>query len=272
MPRKKTAAKSPSITRRDERPDRPIDVAGLPGKAAAPGRSAAAQRGEASTRSVKASSASDHVRQTTRTGTAAKAMPVSGKAAASRQRLGARQQGSQRRPAPSGPSEQGGTQVLEAVLAQMEVIGRDLGEVAQLRADVHLLSRRIDELTAALAGRGQDRVPAETMPPATPDSDAEPRRTPHKQRTSKQRTSKQRTSRARQRDRQLDAPDRISTEGEAGVVLPEPGPGDAVPPGGITLAPIPSESEDEAGPSTLAKAPGPGPRKRANAGGGRVRQ
>ncbi len=64
---------------------------------------------------------------------------------------------------------------MEAVLAQLESLGRGLGEIGQLRADVQRLSVRIDELAAAVAGQGQ--VPAEDAASAAPGRNPEPKRT-----------------------------------------------------------------------------------------------
>ena len=68
---------------------------------------------------------------------------------------------------------------MEAVLAQLESIGRGLGEIGQLRADVQRLSVRIDELAVAVAGQGQ--VPADDAASATPRRDPEPKRTSRKE-------------------------------------------------------------------------------------------
>ena len=223
-------------------------------KVAAAGSPARAQSGTRTARA--ASSASVRTGQAKPTGQTAKDAPAPGRTPLSRQDPRSRQEVAQAVPARAGSGEQSAKQALEAVLAQLESIGRGLGEVGQLRADVQMLSRRIDELAAAMAGQGQ--VPAEDAASATPERDPEPKRTSWKQRTTR---ALQPTEPGGTSDRSRSG---IGDDNAAGRGRD---PGDAVPPGVAVRTPAPMRSEDEAVLDALNELPRRVARSRGKAGG-----
>lgn len=162
MPRKvKPAPIAPAATSQGAPPDNPRPVARSSAGTDSSGRVAAAQDAEPSsrpTKAPKASSASGQAGRATRSRKEAKVTSAAKTAAAPLQRPGARSKADQARPASAGSGEPGADQALGAVLARLEEIGRGLGEVAQLRADVQRLSSRLDEIAAAVAGQGRGRT------------------------------------------------------------------------------------------------------------------
>lgn len=201
-------------------------------KVAAVGSPAQVQSG---TRTARVSSASVRTGQAKPTGQVAKGASAPGRTAVPRQHPNPRPGVAQTVPAPAGPNEQSERQALEAVLAQLESIGRGFGEVGQLRADVQRLSIRIDELAAAVAGQGQ--VPAEDAASAASRRDPKPKRT----------SRKQHATRARQPAESGDSSDRgRSSIGDGKVAGHGRDPGDAVPPGVAVQMQAPLRSEHEA--------------------------
>ena len=207
-------------------------------------------------RARRASNASVRGEQTVPIGRTVKAAPASGGAAASRQHPRARQEIAQAVPARAGSSEQGAGRTLVAVLAQLESIGRGLGEVEQLRADVQLLSRRIDELAAAIAG--QDWASAESAAPVAPERDPESRRASRKGRAT-------RASLPAEPGGTSDGNN--GGGGEENVAGRERDPGDAVPPGVAVQTPAPLRPGDEAVLHTLEELPRRVARPRGKVGG-----
>jgi len=206
-------------------------------------------RAQSGTQTARASSASSRIGQAKPPGQAAKDAPAPGRTIMSRQHPRSRREVAQVVPAPAGPDGQSARQALEAVLMQLESIGRGLGEVGQLRADVQMLSRRIDELAAAMAGQG--KVPAEDAASATPERDPEPKRV----------TRKGHAARASR----VAEPGGIG--GKGNVAGRERDPGDAVPPGVAVQTPTPMRSDDEAVLHTLEELPRRVARPRGKAGG-----
>jgi uncharacterized Zn finger protein len=193
------------------------------------------------TRTARASNAPVRAERAMPAGQTAKAAPAPGAAAASRQHPRARQAVAQVVPARAGSGERGAGRALEAVLAHLESIGRGLGELDQLRADVQTLSRRIDELAAAMADQG--KVPAERDP--------EPKRV----------TRKGHAARASR----VAEPGGIG--GKGNVAGRGRDPGDAVPPGVAVQTPAPLRPGDEAVLDALEELPRRVARPRGKAGG-----
>jgi uncharacterized Zn finger protein len=187
MPRKKTAPTASSKTRQDVPPDRSRTAGRSPVTAVAGVRKAAAQQAKPDPRAAKAGGASGHAGQAAPARRAAETAPAAIDSAAPRQRSRARLQAAQGEPVSAKAGEPGAAQMLEAVLAQLAEIGRSLGEVTQLRADVQRLNRRLDEIATAVAGQGRGRASTEATPPATHSGEAEPTGTPRKQRASQAR-------------------------------------------------------------------------------------
>ncbi len=161
--------------------------------------------------------------------------PSPGGTAASRHHSKGRHEAAQATPARIESSEQGATRAQELVLAQLESIRRGIGEVGQLRVDVQALTRRIEELAAAMAGQGQAR--GESVTPVMSDRDGEPKRASGKRRVT-------RASRPAEPGSILDASS--SVEDGSSVVGPERDPGDAVPPGVAVQTPARLTFGDEA--------------------------
>lgn len=103
------------------------------------------------------------------TAPASKAAPARAAPAAASAAKAKTQKAAQAAPAPAEAREQGAAGALDAVMARLEDLGRGLGGIAQLRADVQGLSRRIDDLAALVAGQGQ--APAASAAPAAPERD-----------------------------------------------------------------------------------------------------
>ncbi len=169
-PRKTAAGKSVVIQRsksgtlgdmQDETPR--VAVAGSPAKV------------QSGTRTARVSSASVSTGRAKPTDQAAKGAPAPGRTIVTRQHPSSRPAAAQTVPPLAGPDEQREGRAIEAVLAQLESLGRGLGEIGQLRADVQRLCVRIDELAAAVAGQGQ--VAAEDAASAAPGRNPEPKRT-----------------------------------------------------------------------------------------------
>ena len=169
-PRKTAAGKSVAIQR--SKPGRLGDMQDETPRVAVAGSPAKVQSG---TRAARVSSASVRAGQSKPTGQAAKGASVPGRTTVTRQHPSSRPAAAQTAPPLTGPDEQSERRAMEAVLAHLESLGRGLGEIGQLRADVQKLSVRIDELAAAVAGQGQ--VPAEDAASVTPRRDQEPKRT-----------------------------------------------------------------------------------------------
>jgi len=210
-------------------------------KVAAAGLPLQAQSG---TRTARASNASVSTGQAEPSGQAPKDTLAPGRATVSRQHPNPRPAVAQTVPAPAGPNEQGEKQALEAILAQLESIGRGLGEIGQLRADMQRLSVRIDDLAVAAAGQGQ--APAEDPASATPKRNPEPKRTSRKQPATRALLPAE--------------PGGTSDRGRSGIgdgnlVGHGRNPGDAVPPGMAVQTSAPLRSEDEAALDALNELP-----------------
>ncbi len=153
-------------------------------KAAALGLSGQPQ---SDTRPARSSSVRVCMGQAKPAGQAAKGAPLPGRVTPLRQRSTSRSGITQAAPAPAELNEQSARQVLEAVLAQLESLGRGIGDVGQLRADVQKPGGRIDELATIMAGQGA--APPEGAASAMSERSPKPKRTSPKQREARARRS-----------------------------------------------------------------------------------
>ena len=125
-------------------------------------------------RSAKGSNIPVNAEQILSTGRTATGAASPGGTAASRHEAKVRHEAAQATPVGAESSEQRAARAQELVLAQLENIRRGIGEIEQLRANVQALTRKVEELAAAMASQGQ--APGESATPVTPDRDGEPKR------------------------------------------------------------------------------------------------